>query len=209
MPSIVTSHPAISIWVSGILFALLHSVLAARSVKSRVQAAGVSPRAYRLAYTVVAVIAAALWLGFVRRLPDTPLYDLEGAGRWALHGVQLIGLWVFWMSLRPIDGRAFLGLKPFAGGVEPFTESGVYRYLRHPMYTGVMLIIFAMPTQTMNRLNLFLFIAAYFAAGSRLEEQRMAAEHPEYEDYRRRVPAFLPRTNGLRALITGRRTPKP
>jgi len=206
----IQSHPVMSVWASGALFAALHSVLAAAPVKARLRTLGVSPRAYRLLYVALAVATTALWLGFVRGLPDTLLYRLEGVPRLALHAVQVVGAMLFWLALRPIDVAAFLGLRAFRDGIEPFREDGIYRRLRHPMYTAAMLVMFAHPEQGVNSLNLFACIALYFVLGSRLEERRMLAQHPEYAGYRRRVPAFLPRMPrpGPRRPSNGQKDPR-
>jgi protein-S-isoprenylcysteine O-methyltransferase Ste14 len=196
MPDFIVLHTAQSIWCSGILFAVIHSVLASRVCKAGWYAMGVSPRAYRLIYVGIGLLTTALWLGFVSLLPDRPLYALDWPWRAGLHAVQALGLWVFLASLRPIDVPAFLGLRSFREGEEPFIERGIYRHLRHPMYAGIMLIMFASPAQSLGSLNLFLAIAAYFVIGSRFEERRMLAAHPGYADYRARVPAFLPGRGG-------------
>jgi methanethiol S-methyltransferase len=193
---------ALAIWASGLAFALLHSVLAADGVKRRYYRTGLSAQRYRLAYVIIAVVTTALWLWFVRALPDAPLWRIDGPARWLLHGIQLAGLWLFWLSLRPIDVGAFIGLRPFPGASEPFVERGVYRHVRHPMYSGFMLVMFAMPAQSISSLHLFAVITAYFVIGARLEERRMLAAHPEYADYRRRVPAFVP--NPSRRISRGR-----
>lgn len=193
MSRFILTHPVISLWISGILYAATHSLLAAPACKSRIYALGVSPRAYRLGYVIIALAATALWLAFVRSLPDISVYRIEGIARRLLQAVQVAGLWVFWLALKPIDVPAFLGLRPFRDDVEPFRVLGIYRHVRHPMYAAGMLVMFAHPDQSLNSLNLFACIAVYFLLGSRLEERRMIAQHPDYTDYRRRVPAFIPR----------------
>ncbi len=147
---------------------------------------------YRLAYTIIALLTTAIWLGFVRQLPDAELYRIDGLPRLLLIALQAVGGAFALAALLPIDGLAFLGLRPFPNGDEPFAERGIYRYCRHPMYFGIVLILLAMPQQSVNSLNLALVVTLYFAIGSRLEERRMERAHPEYADYRRRVPAFVP-----------------
>lgn len=193
MALIQTEYPALWIWAAALLFALIHSVMASRPCKLGYYAMGISPRTYRLMYSAIAVFTLCLWLGLVWLLPDRPLYSIAGYWRWLLHGMQAIGAWVFWLSLRPIDIAAFIGFKAFAEDIEPFIEKGIFQFLRHPMYTGIMLVMFAWPDQTVNSLNLFAAIALYFIIGSRFEEGRMLATHPDYADYKRRVPAFIPR----------------
>lgn len=181
------------IWLSGAVFALLHSGLASLHVKSFFHARGLSPRTYRLAYVVFSIFATAGWLFYIHQLADRPLYGVDPPWRYLLHLVQILGLWIFLQSLRPIDTRAFLGLRPFRHDVEDFVEKGIYRHVRHPMYSGIMLIMFAMPGQSINSLALYAFVAAYFIVGSRFEESRLLKAHPEYADYRKRVPPFIPR----------------
>jgi len=187
-----TSHPTAWIWGSGLLFGIIHSLLATRTCKAGWYALGLSPRVYRLIYSCIAVFLTIVWIGFVHLLPDQPLYTLYGMPRLLLRAVQLAGLWIFLAALQPIDVAAFLGLHPFPDAVEPFVEQGIYRHVRHPMYTGIMIIMFAMPAQSLNGIHLFLCISVYFIIGSKFEEARMCATHPAYAAYMRRVPAFIP-----------------
>ena len=190
------AHPLTSIlaiWGCGLAFATLHSGLATSRAKAWAYARGMTPQRYRLLYSLLSLLLTIAWLVFVQSLPDQPLYRIDGPWRWLLHGLQLAGLYIFWRSLAPIDAAAFLGLRPFPHDVEPFVEQGIYRHLRHPMYAGIMLVLFAHPSQSINSLNLYAFITAYFIVGARLEERRMLTMHPAYADYRKRVPAFIPR----------------
>lgn len=187
------SYSIIVIWVSTFLFAIQHSVLSSHTCKDKCYALGISTRAYRLVYVILSIVLTIAWLGFIHSLPDQALYEIYGIWRWCLYGVQLAGLWVFISALRPIDVPAFLGIRAFADQTEPFIEAGIYRYIRHPMYSGIMLIFIAMPVQSINSLNFYMCITLYFVIGSRLEERRMMADHPEYKDYRKRVGAFIPR----------------
>ena len=188
----LTAASALWIWVSGLLFALLHSLLAAKRCKQWCYAHGLQEPRYRLIYSLLALVTTALWAHFVHQLPDQPLYRSDGALFVLLLTLQLVGGVLVLAAFLPIDGLVFLGLKRAEAGGEPFLERGVYRYLRHPMYSGAMLILLAMPEQSWNGLHFGLVICLYFIVGARLEEARMVADHPEYADYRARVPAFLP-----------------
>lgn len=180
------------IWFSGLAFAVIHSWLATSRCKDALYRMGVGRKAYRMAYSLLAIVLTILWFGFVSLLPDTPLYRMEGGVKWLMTGLQLGGLGIVIMSFRAIDVAAFLGLSDTTEGVDPFVETGIYRYMRHPVYTGVMLALFASPSQTVNSLNLFAAIALYFIIGARFEERRMLAAHRTYADYMKRVPAFIP-----------------
>ncbi len=184
----------LAVWLATAAFALVHSLLAARPVADAIRRAfGWSAARYRLAYSLLALAATALWLAYVHALPDRPLYRLEGAAFWLAAALQAAGAGVVLASFRAFDARVFLGLAEPPREGEGFHERGIYRHLRHPMYAGVLLILFASPVQTVNSLHLALAVAAYFVIGSRLEEARIMRAHPAYADYRKRVPAFVPR----------------
>jgi len=181
------------IWLTGGLFGLLHSLMAANPVKAALYERGIGIQAYRLTYSLLAIVLTGAWLVFVHLLPDVPLYRLEGWQNWLMLGLQITGLIIAVFSFRAFDAGMFLGFKTMPEDGEPFHEQGVYRLIRHPMYSGVMLALLASPVQTLNSFNLTLVICLYFIIGSRFEERRMLAEHPQYADYRRRVRAFIPR----------------
>jgi len=183
----------ILIWVTGLLFALIHSLLAATRIKQFLYARGIGVQAYRLGYSLLSIVLTALWLVFVHALPDAPLYHLTGWASAMLMALQLAGLGVVLMSFRAFDGAMFLGFKPMAADGEPFHETGIYRFVRHPMYSGFMLVLLASPVQTVNSLNFALVVCLYFVVGSKFEERRMLAAHPAYADYRQRVGALIPK----------------
>lgn len=184
---------ALWIWASGLAFAAFHSATATETCKRMFYGRGMSARAYRLLYSMVAVVLTVLWLAFVRSLPDTPLYQVHAPLSFGFRALQALGLFVVVQSFRVIDARVFLGLAAAPGGKEPFRVQGIYRHMRHPMYSGVLLMLLANPSQSVNSLHMLAVIALYFLIGSRLEERRLLAVHPGYADYRLHVPAFVPR----------------
>ena len=188
---------AVWIWISGLIFAISHSVLATKYCKHWIYPYGCSEQRYRLLYSIFAVISTGLWILFLHGLPDIPLYQTHGLLWLTLVSLQTLGGSIALAALLPIDGLAFLGLRGSKGGVDPFIIRGIYRHIRHPMYSGVMLILLAMPEQSSNGLHFTLLVCLYFIIGARFEETRMLASHPDYADYRRRVAAFIPGTKGF------------
>jgi len=184
---------AIWIWTTGLIFATIHSVLATQRCKDIFYPRGMSPKSYRLAYSILAVILTMLWFDFVHQLPDVPLYHMHGWENTLMRVIQITGLGVVVLSLRAINTAAFLGLSASDTELDAFTDKGIYRYVRHPMYSGVMLVLLASSAQTVNNLNLFAVITAYLIIGSKFEERRMLITHPQYAEYQHRVPAFVPR----------------
>jgi len=184
------------IFFSGVLFALLHSVLATNCCKKIFVNKNFLIHHYRLLYVIVSLITTFLRATYVRSLPDVALFQLAEGWKWLFIGMQIIGLLVLYASVRPIDLFVFLGVRAFPEGLDPFIEKGIYCYIRHPMYFGIMIILFSMPQQSVNSLTFYFIISLYLVLGSKFEERRLRQAHPEYADYCRRVPAFIPQLLG-------------
>ena len=174
------------------MFALVHSLTAADFCKRRASAAGVAAHHYRLFYSLLALLLSVSWFALAHALPDAPLFTLRGAPEWIARALQITGLVILLQSFRAFDAGIFLGFRPMPEDGEPFSAQGIYRHLRHPMYSGVMLLLLASPRQSVNSLNLALVVSLYFIIGARFEEKRMLAMHPSYADYCRRTPRFIP-----------------
>jgi protein-S-isoprenylcysteine O-methyltransferase Ste14 len=98
-----------------------------------------------------------------------------------LNHFDLFGLRQVWLQL--ID-------KPYQS--LPFRTPVLYRYVRHPLYIGWLLTFWAAPIMTAAHLVFALATSAYILIAIQLEERDLIAAHPQYEDYRRRVPMLLP-----------------
>ncbi len=181
------------ILLSGLLFAIIHSITASQQCKLWNYKLGLVEPHYRRVYVLFSVISTMLWMGFIASLPDYPVYHIDGIWWWGLVLLQGIGAMIALAALQPIDGLAFLGIRRFKQDTDPFVIKGIYHYLRHPMYSGIMLIMLAKPEQSINSLTFFAVLCLYFMVGSRMEESRMIAAHPEYEAYRKKVAAFVPK----------------
>ncbi|MEO1575863.1 MAG: isoprenylcysteine carboxylmethyltransferase family protein, partial [Pseudomonadota bacterium] len=70
-----------------------------------------------------------------------------------------------------------------------------YKIVRHPLYVGWFIVMWATPTMSMAHLFFALATSAYMLMAIPLEEKDLADAHPEYADYKRRVPMLIP---GLR-----------
>lgn len=84
-------------------------------------------------------------------------------------------------------------------GKGELVTSGIYRYIRHPQYTGFMLITLGMifDWATLLLLVMWPIMTVLYVRLARKEEAEMEAEFgQEYVEYRRRTGMFLPKLFG-------------
>jgi protein-S-isoprenylcysteine O-methyltransferase Ste14 len=82
--------------------------------------------------------------------------------------------------------------RPVAGA--PLIESGAYRFIRHPIYSGLVLgaIGWGLVTGSFVVIGASGLLFLLFAGKSQREEIWLSAEHPEYDAYRRRTKRLIP-----------------
>jgi protein-S-isoprenylcysteine O-methyltransferase Ste14 len=75
----------------------------------------------------------------------------------------------------------------------PLTISGPYRFVRHPLYFFVLLMIWSNPYLTLDRLLFNVLWTTWICLGAFLEERDLVADFGEaYREYKRKVPMLLP-----------------
>ena len=73
---------------------------------------------------------------------------------------------------------------------------GLYRYVRHPIYSGLLLFAAAHTIASASYVQVALCLALIALIGikARWEERRLAARFPDYTDYCAQTPRFVPFT---------------
>ena len=168
------------------VFALHHSVLAREPVKARV-ARMVSPPLERPTYVWVASLLFIATCLAWRPIAGT-LYRVPSPWAWLAGALQLTGGILTLDAARRIDVRVLAGLRP-----EPVLEGdpvarGAYRYVRHPIYLGWVLLVWAASDMTTGRFAFAAISTAYLVIAVPFEERSLRRRFgPTYDDYRRQV----------------------
>ena len=72
-------------------------------------------------------------------------------------------------------------------------QSGIYKYVRHPIYTGILFFTFGFSLFSENTLRLIIFVSLLilfrFKAG--YEEKLLQKKYPNYETYKKTTGMFL------------------
>jgi protein-S-isoprenylcysteine O-methyltransferase Ste14 len=170
------------------VFALHHSLLARTGAKQRLRRI-VPATVERTMYVWVAsgllLAVCLLW----QPLPGV-VYQAGGLGRLALYGLQTLGAFVTIRAAGLIDPLELAGIRQAIA--QPSRDVlkivGPFRLVRHPIYFGWMLMVFAAPTMTFNRLLFATISSAYLILAIPWEERSLVAAHgDQYRAYQRRV----------------------
>jgi protein-S-isoprenylcysteine O-methyltransferase Ste14 len=83
--------------------------------------------------------------------------------------------------------------RPCAGS--ELVQRGIYARVRHPLYTSLMLasVGWALMWQSGYSLMAALVLLPFFHAKAGLEERWLREKYPDYADYAKRVPRFIPK----------------
>lgn len=136
----------------------------------------------------VAIGAAGLvaWFGQGSASPWGLLASVAGASAIVVGAlVAGRGAWDLRASLSPFP-------RPVTGA--PLIESGAYRLIRHPIYSGLVLgaIGWGLVTGSIAAIALAGLLFLLFAGKSRREEAWLLAAHPGYSAYQQRTKRLIP-----------------
>jgi protein-S-isoprenylcysteine O-methyltransferase Ste14 len=181
------------------LFAVQHSVMARPAFKriiTRIVPTAMERSSYVLASSLALILMFWQWrpLGGVIWDVQNPLArDLLYGGYafgWLLvlaativiNHFDLFGLRQVWRNLRSLPPGELRFVTPF-----------LYRIVRHPLYVGWLFAFWCTPMMTVTHLFFAMVTTAYILMAIQLEERDLMQMHPEYAEYRKRVPMLIPR----------------
>lgn len=186
------------------LFALQHSIMARPGFKriwTRVVPEVIERSTYVLASCLFTLLVMWQWQGI-----DLVIWNIETsllryamwglfAAGWlmvplvslAINHFDLFGTRQVWLNLK---GRKYTALT--------FREPFLYKQMRHPLYVGWALAMWATPTMTLGHLLFASVLTLYMMVAVVFEERDLVAHlGSQYEEYCRRVPKFIPRLRNV------------
>ncbi len=182
------------------LFALQHSGMARRAFKRRWTRI-VAPELERSTYVLATGLVLALLMWQWRPIPVPIIWQVDHS---AAVRVLQTAFWLGWMvalaSTFLINHFELFGLQQvFARSTgrelsaSTFTTPFLYRYVRHPLYLGILLGLWSVPVMTAGHLLFSLGATGYIFLGIRFEERDLVAQFGErYRRYRAEVGMLLP-----------------
>jgi protein-S-isoprenylcysteine O-methyltransferase Ste14 len=192
--------PAILAWDAALslAFFIQHSGMVRRPFRARL-ARTLPPRydvaVYSIASGLVLTLVVVLW-----QRSETHLLVARGLPLVILRGLSLSAVAVFFWSAHVLRGFDPLGLGPIRAHLRgrpyrppAFVVKGPYLWVRHPLYSCIIVLIWSSPDLTADRLLFNVLWTAWICAGASWEERDLTAEFGEpYREYRRKVPMLVP-----------------
>lgn len=151
---------------------------------------GDTPRDTAIAW--VFVVGQLLLILLVLVLPAGDSWTAPDGVRTAARLVSLAGAAVLVVGLVNL-GRSLTPLPtPIAHG--ELRTGGLYRLVRHPIYTGLIALVAGSAVPSGNPVTVVAVVAltGWFMAKARWEEHHLRRRYPGYDDYAARTPRFVP-----------------
>lgn len=200
--SIPHAPPALALLVDVSLllaFGIQHSVMARSGWKKR-WITIIPPAMERSLYVLVAscLLLAMFWCW--QPISSIIWQINEPTIRVIVHGICLAGWAIVILSTFQIDHFELFGLRQVWQALHhqspkptEFKRPFLYRIVRHPMMVGFLLVFWATPTMTIDRLVLALGMTIYILVGISFEERALRRQFGmTYEKYQAEVPQLIP-----------------
>ncbi|MBL8102286.1 MAG: isoprenylcysteine carboxylmethyltransferase family protein [Anaerolineales bacterium] len=180
---------ALAIW------GVVHSFLASHMAKDlfRLRAGGMD--IYRLAYNLFAGISFLPVLYLMSTLPDQPVYQIPVPWSYFMLGGQVFAGLMLLAAFLQTDSLSFVGLRQLFEKEKTGTlvTRGLYRVVRHPLYTFGLLFIWLSSSVSQNSLTVYIGATLYTLIGAYFEEQKLLRDFGEaYAEYKRKTPMLIP-----------------
>jgi protein-S-isoprenylcysteine O-methyltransferase Ste14 len=180
------------------LFAVQHSGMARPAFK-RWLTRFIPQEAERSTYVLLSTACLALLFYFWAPLGGVVWTATAQWAAWTLTGLYFASWGLLLYATFLLDHFDLFGLRQVFNALRKkdtvpltFKTPALYRVIRHPIYTGWLGIMWFTPTMTVTHLVFAAVSTAYIFVGIKLEERDLEAAHPEYAQYKARVPALLP-----------------
>ena len=179
------------------LWGILHSLLASLGFKNFIRRAlgARFMKLYRLLYNILAVVSAVPVLYLMVSLPDQMLYRIPAPWSYWMRAGQVLSLVFLFVAVLQTDLLSFAGWRQLVEEEKPgsLVTSGLYRSVRHPLYTFSLLILWLSPSMSINTFVIYAALTIYVLMGIIFEERKLVREFgKDYADYKSSTPMLFP-----------------
>jgi protein-S-isoprenylcysteine O-methyltransferase Ste14 len=186
-------------------FYALHSLLAHEVTKNYFKKlTGSHFRFYRLAFNIISTVYFLILLWFQFSIPVEKFMSDNVWLKVAGGVIFIVGAMVLLAAFANFNKAEFLGIEQLSinnteneniQGQYQLVKTGMYGYVRHPLYFGVIIMLIGALVYLPNYSTLIFVVTTfiYLPVGVRLEENKLIAEFGEqYLQYRKEVKMLVP-----------------
>jgi protein-S-isoprenylcysteine O-methyltransferase Ste14 len=179
-------------------FFVQHSAMIRRSFRQYLEPFVPEPF-HGLLFTVSSASALIVCLAFWQRVGE-PISRIDGAPAWLMRSLFFLALAGLVWGVRALRSFDTFGLRPVITHLRgtqirqsPIIIKGPYRWVRHPLYFFVLVLIWTCPVITLDRLLFNGLWSAWVILGTFLEERDLVSQFGDpYIQYKRDVPMIFP-----------------
>ena len=188
-----------------ILWCSLHSLLISRFFITKMKnILGIKFAYYRLAFNAFSLLTLIPVVIYQQLLSEGIIFYWPGSWNILKFGMYLASFVLFYGGYRVFDMPYVLGTKQVNEMREnkkidamDFYTTGILEYVRHPWYSGSILLVWAFGSISEVSLISKTILSAYLIIGTFLEEKKLVHEIGEpYLAYRKKVPMLIPWKKG-------------
>lgn len=191
------SFPTVVIPVAALLYGLIHSLTASSGFKQLMHRlmGDAYEKYYRLLYSFFSVITLLPVITLPVLIPDETLYTIPAPYVYLTGLIQFAAIGLLAYSLLQTGALQFIGIPQALGknAQDELNTGGLYRIVRHPLYTFSLLFLWLAPVMTRNSALLYASLTVYIIIGALFEERKLLRIYgSDYAEYRSKTPFLIP-----------------
>ncbi len=179
------------------IFFLQHSIILRKGMRSRLKNR-IPADYYGAFYSITSSIPLILMVVFWQK--TAVISSANGVLYWAIRLLFILGMAGFYWGIKSLGFFDPFGTKNMRRLIKnkplktlPLSVRGPYLWVRHPLYFFSLVMIWANPHFSYDRLLFNIMWTAWIIIGTMLEERDLVKDFGDgYRDYQKRVPMLVP-----------------
>lgn len=173
----------------------IHSLTSGNRLRARLN---LGQQTYRILYNLLAFITFGAVVLYGVMIETALLFPPTQITFYLGLMLATFGVFIVKRTFRAYSTLKFLGLKKEGAQAEKLKINGIQAYVRHPLYSGTVLIFlgYALFNPTLASFVTLLALLFYLPLGIRSEEKKLVDTFGEaYNTYRQNTPSLIPSIN--------------
>lgn len=181
-----------------ILFFLQHSFLIRRNIRQKLTQ--FIPNEYYNAFYGITSGITLLLVMILWQKSSSSIITADGLYYWMFRALFCLSFLGFYWGVKSLGSFDALGVAPLLRYLDkkqnkpqPLVSKGPYRWVRHPLYFFMMILIWSCPVLTLDRLLFNILWCVWIIIGTILEDRDLLHEFGnQYREYQLQVPMLIP-----------------